>query len=81
VAPLRRLSTCTGTSRGTSAAPAGGGTLTIWADDLRSAAMKKFAAQFGQENGVTVNVQTVSKDLQNFVTAAVAGKGRLARAT
>lgn len=58
------------------AAAGGGGTLTIWADDKRAPVLKKFGDQFGQENGVTVKVQAVSKDLQtNFVTAAQAGKG------
>jgi arabinogalactan oligomer/maltooligosaccharide transport system substrate-binding protein len=50
--------------------------LTIWADDQRAAALKPFAAKFGQENGVTVTVQAISKDLQtNFVTASQSGKG------
>jgi arabinogalactan oligomer/maltooligosaccharide transport system substrate-binding protein len=50
------------------------GTLVIWADDKRAAALKPFAEQFGKENGVTVDVQAVSKDLQtNFVTASQAG--------
>src|SRR5262249_17839554 len=55
---------------------ANGGTLTIWADDQRAAVLKPFATKFGSENGVTVNVQAISKDLQtNFVTASQAGKG------
>lgn len=55
---------------------AGGGSLTIWVDDLRAPAMKEAAAAFKSEAGVDVKVQTVSKDLQtNFVTAAQAGKG------
>lgn len=55
---------------------AAGGTLTIWADDQRSAALKPFAEKFGKDNGVTVQVQAVSKDLQtNFVTASQSGKG------
>jgi arabinogalactan oligomer/maltooligosaccharide transport system substrate-binding protein len=53
-----------------------GGTLVIWADDQRTAALKPFADKFGKENGVTVQVQAVSKDLQtNFVTASQSGKG------
>ncbi|MET7396694.1 maltose ABC transporter substrate-binding protein [Dactylosporangium sp. NPDC005572] len=60
---------------GESAKPAGG-TLTIWADDQRAAALKPFAEAFGKTNGVTVEVQAVSKDLQtNYVTAAQSGKG------
>jgi len=59
----------------TSKQPAGGA-LTIWVDDKRGPAMKEAANRFGQENGVTVNVELVSKDLQaNFVTASQAGKG------
>jgi len=59
-------------------APAGGsaGTLTIWADDLYGPAIKAASAPFAAENGITVDVQTVSKDLQaQFVTASQAGTG------
>ncbi|MEU7620305.1 maltose ABC transporter substrate-binding protein [Micromonospora rifamycinica] len=56
--------------------PAASGKLVIWADDKRTAALKPFAEKFGQDNGVTVEVQAVSKDLQtNFVTAAQQGSG------
>lgn len=52
------------------------GSLVIWADDKRTAALKPFAEQFGRENGVTVEVKAVSKDLQtNYVTASQAGSG------
>ncbi|MGW0431560.1 sugar ABC transporter substrate-binding protein [Micromonospora sp. NPDC003197] len=55
---------------------ADGGKLVIWADDKRTAALKPFADKFGQANGVTVEVQAVSKDLQtNFVTASQQGGG------
>ncbi|MDG4760153.1 maltose ABC transporter substrate-binding protein [Micromonospora sp. WMMD710] len=55
---------------------AAGGKLVIWADDKRTAALKPFAEKFGTENGVTVEVQAVSKDLQtNFVTASQQGSG------
>ncbi|MEV4845673.1 maltose ABC transporter substrate-binding protein [Micromonospora matsumotoense] len=55
---------------------AAGGKLVIWADDKRTAALKPFAEKFGQANGVTVEVQAVSKDLQtNFVTASQQGSG------
>ncbi|MEV6372835.1 sugar ABC transporter substrate-binding protein [Micromonospora musae] len=55
---------------------AAGGKLVIWADDKRTAALKPFAETFGRENGVTVEVQAVSKDLQtNFVTASQQGSG------
>ena len=57
-------------------AKADGGKLVIWADDKRSATLKPFAEKFGQANGVTVEVQAVSKDLQtNFVTASQQGSG------
>ncbi|MCE1178253.1 MAG: maltose ABC transporter substrate-binding protein [Micrococcales bacterium] len=63
-----------GASSSATSAAAGGGTLTIWADDKRAAALKPFAEQFGKDNGVTVKVQAVSKDLQAaFVTASQAG--------
>ncbi len=66
-----------GAAKSSSSAPAkAGGTLVIWADDQRAAALKPFAQKFGQENGVTVQVQAISKDLQtNFVTASQSGKG------
>ena len=58
-----------------SAAPAGG-KLVIWGDDKRAAALKPFAEKFGQENGVTVEVQAISKDQQTtFVTASQQGSG------
>jgi arabinogalactan oligomer/maltooligosaccharide transport system substrate-binding protein len=54
----------------------GGVSLTIWADDKYSRAIKGSAAQWGEQNDVQVNIQTVSKDLQTvFVTASQAGKG------
>ncbi|GAB3797927.1 sugar ABC transporter substrate-binding protein [Micromonospora zhanjiangensis] len=57
-------------------AKAAGGKLVIWADDKRTAALKPFAEKFGQENGVTVEVQAVSKELQTtFVTASQQGSG------
>jgi len=53
-----------------------GGSLVIWADDKRAAALKPFAEQFGTDNGVTVEIKAVSKDLQtNYVTATQAGSG------
>jgi arabinogalactan oligomer/maltooligosaccharide transport system substrate-binding protein len=54
----------------------GGASLTIWADDKYSRAIKDSAAKWGEQNDLRVNVQTVSKDLQTvFVTASQAGKG------
>jgi maltose-binding protein MalE len=66
------------TSSTSSTAPKNkGGTLVIWADDQRTAALKPFADKFSAANGVTVQVQAVPNDsLQtNFVTASQAGKG------
>ena len=59
-----------------SAAAPGGGTLQIWADEVRSKALKPLTDQFGQENGVTVTLQSIPADkLQaQFVTASQAGK-------
>jgi arabinogalactan oligomer / maltooligosaccharide transport system substrate-binding protein len=55
---------------------AAGGKLLIWADDKRTEALKPFAEKFGKENGVTVTVQAISKDLQTtFVTASQQGSG------
>ncbi|ROO51184.1 carbohydrate ABC transporter substrate-binding protein (CUT1 family) [Micromonospora sp. Llam0] len=55
---------------------AAGGTLVIWADDKRSAALAPFAEKFGEDNGVTVEVQAISKDQQTtFVTASQQGSG------
>lgn len=53
-----------------------GGKLVIWADDKRTAVLKPFAEKFGQANGVTVEVQAISKDQQTtFVTASQQGSG------
>ena len=60
----------------TAAAGGSAGTLTIWADDLYGPAIKTASAAFAADNGVTVDVQTISKDLQaQFVTASQAGTG------
>jgi arabinogalactan oligomer/maltooligosaccharide transport system substrate-binding protein len=60
----------------TASPKAAGGKLMIWADDKRAAALKPFADKFGQENGVTVTVQAISKDQQTaFVTASQQGSG------
>ncbi|GLW34411.1 sugar ABC transporter substrate-binding protein [Actinoplanes regularis] len=57
-------------------AAAASGELVIWADDKRSAALKPFADKFGQENGVTVKIQAISKDQQTaFLTASQQGSG------
>ena len=66
-----------GAGGGASDGGSGGGvSLTIWADDKYSRAIKESATRWGQANDVQVNVQAVSKDLQTvYVTAAQAGKG------
>ncbi|MFC6015029.1 extracellular solute-binding protein [Plantactinospora solaniradicis] len=57
-----------------SATAGAGGSLMIWADDKRTAALKPLVAKFGQELGVTIEVQAVSEDLMpKFVTASQAG--------
>jgi arabinogalactan oligomer/maltooligosaccharide transport system substrate-binding protein len=59
-----------------SASPKASGKLVIWADDKRAAVLKSFGEQFGKENGVTVEVQAISKDQQTtFVTASQQGSG------
>ncbi len=57
-----------------SAAPAA--KITIWADDLRSAAIKPLAEAWAAANGVEVDVQDISKDITTqFKTAVKAGTG------
>ncbi|HEX6969756.1 MAG TPA: maltose ABC transporter substrate-binding protein [Micromonosporaceae bacterium] len=52
------------------------GKLVIWADDKRAEVLKPFAEKFGKDNGVTVEVQAISKDQQiTFVTASQQGNG------
>jgi arabinogalactan oligomer / maltooligosaccharide transport system substrate-binding protein len=53
-----------------------GGKLVIWADDMRTAALTPLAESFGQELGITIEIQAVSQDLMpNFVTASQSGEG------
>lgn len=50
--------------------------LVIWTDALKIDAVKTVADTFAEQNGITVEVQAVSSDLQtNFVTANAAGNG------
>ncbi|GIG85667.1 sugar ABC transporter substrate-binding protein [Plantactinospora endophytica] len=57
-----------------SATAGAGGSLMIWADDKRTAALKPLVAKFGQELGVTIEIQAVSEDLHpKFVTASQSG--------
>jgi arabinogalactan oligomer/maltooligosaccharide transport system substrate-binding protein len=66
----------TAASQAPSGSAATGGQLLIWADDKRAAALKPLADRFGTEQGVTVKVEAISKDLiANFKTASGAGTG------
>lgn len=57
-------------------AASGGATLVIWADDLRSKAIKPLAQAWAQANGVTVDVEDISKDITTkFKTASQQGTG------
>lgn len=50
--------------------------LVIWTDELKAPGVKPIAAKFAADNGITVDVQVISADLQaNFVTANAAGNG------
>jgi arabinogalactan oligomer/maltooligosaccharide transport system substrate-binding protein len=64
-----------GSTGGQTAAPQTGGSLLIWADETRITALKPLTDEFGQQNGITVSVQTIPGDkLQSqFVTASQAG--------
>jgi arabinogalactan oligomer/maltooligosaccharide transport system substrate-binding protein len=54
----------------------GNGKLVIWADTKRTAVLKKYADQFGKDNGITVEVKEVADQLQTvFVTASQQGSG------
>ncbi|MFC4560853.1 extracellular solute-binding protein [Nocardiopsis mangrovi] len=57
--------------------PEAGGTLVIWSDTERGEALTPFAEEFGESNGIRVDVQTFPVDtLQaDFVTAHEAGSG------
>lgn len=58
-----------------SAAPsAASATLVIWADEKRAAAIKPFADAWAKDNGVTVKIEAIAKDIiPNFKTASQAG--------
>lgn len=50
--------------------------LVIWADEMKAQSLEAAAKKWGEENGMTVAVQTVANDLQStFVTANQAGNG------
>ena len=64
-------------SESESGAPArGDADLVIWTDALKIDAVKEVADGFAEQQGITVDVQAVSENLQtNFVTANNAGNG------
>jgi len=50
--------------------------LVIWADQKKADSIRDTATKWGEEQGLTVAVQTVANDLQsNFITANQAGNG------
>lgn len=60
----------------TGAPERGDADLVIWANGPFVEAIQPIADQFGEENGITVEVQTVATELQtNFVTANASGNG------
>jgi arabinogalactan oligomer/maltooligosaccharide transport system substrate-binding protein len=84
--PTTPSNTGAGSSTTTSSAPAPTNTtaapvrnaavdLVIWTDNDRAAAIKKYADQFGQEQGIEVAVQVAPDVRANFKDATNAGKG------
>lgn len=68
----------TDNSSSPSADGGGGGDadLLVWTDSLKIDAVTEVAETFGEANGITVDVQAISEDLQgSFVTADAAGNG------
>lgn len=54
----------------------GNADLVIWTDELKAPAVRPIAEQFGEDNGISVEVQVISTNLQSqFVTANAAGNG------
>lgn len=50
--------------------------LVIWTDDVKAGALKDVAQKWGEEQGITVAVQSVASELQaNFISANQAGNG------
>lgn len=63
-------------SDSTAIPPRGDADLVVWTDALKIDTVKKVADAFGQANGISVDVQAISSDLQAaFVTANAAGNG------
>ncbi len=84
VVAMTALSACGGGGDSESASGGGGGggggggdaDLTIMVDAERTPVMEELAQQFGEENGLTVEVQSIAENVQSqFVTAAQAGEG------
>ena len=83
VVAMTALSACGGGGDSESAGGGGGGgggggdaDLTIMVDAERTPVMEELAQQFGEENGLTVEVQSIAENVQSqFVTAAQAGEG------
>ena len=58
------------------ASSASGNNLIIWADQKKADSLTEFAKKWGEQQGITVTVQTVANDLQsNFIAANQAGNG------
>lgn len=58
------------------ASSASGNNLIIWADQKKADSLTEFAKKWGEQQGITVKVQTVANDLQsNFIAANQAGNG------
>jgi arabinogalactan oligomer / maltooligosaccharide transport system substrate-binding protein len=67
---------CGGDKPSTTPTAKAGGKLVIWSDDKRAEVLKSFKDKFEKDNGVTVDVQAISKDQQTtFVTASQQGSG------
>ena len=66
----------TGEAPATGSPVRGDADLVIWANGPVVQALQPIADKFGEENGITVEVQTVATELQtNFVTANASGNG------
>ena len=73
-APPSAAASAAAPSAAASEPAAGGGELLIWADDKRAAALKPLADQFAADNGITVTIEAIAKDIiPNFLTASQAG--------
>src|SRR3981189_619075 len=67
---------CGGDKPSTTPTAKAGGKFVIWADDKAVEVVKSFKDKFEKDNGVTADVQAISKDQQTtFVTASQQGSG------